>query len=290
VTDAPARPAHARADLALARRLERAEARTNAAFVEARARLDPAAGAAWCEVAGTYVMCDGAGSPLTQTFGLGLFAAAAPGDLDAIERFFAERGADAMHEVCPMADAGLLALLPDRGYRPVEWSTVLHRPPALPLPPAPAPAAGAPPLAVRAVAPGEADLWADTSARGWGDTPELAAFVRAFGRVSAASAGTLCFLAEAGGEPVAAGALAVHDGVALLAGASTVPAWRGRGAQAALLRARLARAAALGCDLAAMVAAPGSTSQTNAERQGFRVAYTRLKWGRAGGGAPGAGA
>ena len=29
-----------------------------------------------------------------------------------------------------------------------------------------------------------------------------------------------------------------------------------------------------------MGAAPGSTSQTNAERQGFRIAYTRLKWQR----------
>jgi hypothetical protein len=29
-----------------------------------------------------------------------------------------------------------------------------------------------------------------------------------------------------------------------------------------------------------MGAAPGSTSQTNAERQGYRVAYTRIKWHR----------
>jgi len=35
-----------------------------------------------------------------------------------------------------------------------------------------------------------------------------------------------------------------------------------------------------GCDLAMMCAAPGSTSQRNAERQGFRIAYTRIKWGR----------
>ena len=79
---------------------------------------------------------------------------------------------------------------------------------------------------------------------------------------------------------VAAGAIAIHDGVALLAGASTRPAWRGRGAQGALLRARLDYARAAGCDLAMMGAAPGSTSQCNAERQGFRVAYTRIKWHR----------
>jgi hypothetical protein len=27
-----------------------------------------------------------------------------------------------------------------------------------------------------------------------------------------------------------------------------------------------------------MGAAPGSASQRNAERQGFRIAYTRIKW------------
>jgi hypothetical protein len=29
-----------------------------------------------------------------------------------------------------------------------------------------------------------------------------------------------------------------------------------------------------------MVATPGSASQRNAERNGFRVAYTRIKWQR----------
>ena len=71
----------------------------------------------------------------------------------------------------------------------------------------------------------------------------------------------------------------IHEGVALLAGASTIPSARNRGAQRALLEARLRHAASQGCDLAMMGASPGSTSQKNAERQGFRIAYTRIKWG-----------
>ena len=59
-----------------------------------------------------------------------------------------------------------------------------------------------------------------------------------------------------------------------------MPEWRNRGAQRALLEHRLGRAAEAGCDLAMMGAAPGSASQRNAERQGFRIAYTRIKWGR----------
>ena len=41
---------------------------------------------------------------------------------------------------------------------------------------------------------------------------------------------------------------------------------------------RLHYAAEQGCELALMGALPGSGSQRNAERHGFRVAYTRIKW------------
>ena len=70
----------------------------------------------------------------------------------------------------------------------------------------------------------------------------------------------------------------MHDGVALLGGAATVPELRRRGLQAALLEERLRYAFEHGCDLAMMVAEAGSNSQRNAERKGFRIAYTRTKW------------
>lgn len=46
----------------------------------------------------------------------------------------------------------------------------------------------------------------------------------------------------------------------------------------ALLESRLRYAAAQGCTVAMMVAQPGSGSQRNSERHGFRIAYTRTKW------------
>ena len=84
-------------DLDLARRLERAEACSNAKFVEARARAFPESGARWIEVAGTLAMYDGASSPVTQTFGLGLFQPITAHELDEIEGFFRERGAPVFH-------------------------------------------------------------------------------------------------------------------------------------------------------------------------------------------------
>lgn len=265
---------YAFADLHLARRLEQAEGGANAAFVAARARLEPAVGAARLERTGTFALFDGAESPLTQTFGLGLSGEVSDGELDALEAFFRSRGAPVAHELSPLAGVALAARLVARGYRPVEQSTVLHRPSLLP-----GDEAGPADISVRPVEPDEADRWAEVAAQGWGsEAPELEAFIRGMGRISARAAGVVCFLAEREGRAIATGSLFVGDGVALLAGASTLGPERGRGAQRALLEGRLRHAATRGAHLAMMVAQPGSGSQRNAERRGFRVAYTRTKW------------
>jgi hypothetical protein len=263
-------------DLQLARRLERTEARANAAFVEARARLEPGSGATWMDVAGCYAMFDGPGSPLTQTFGLGLFEPIGEHEMEALESFFSDRDAPVFHEVSPLADAGLLPLLTRRGYRAIEFTSVLYRPVAVALPRT-GPRESS--VQVRRVGAGAAEQWARVAAEGWSsESAELSEFMLELGRISARSEGTYCFLGELEGEAIAAGALSVGEGVALLTGASTVPGARQRGAQSALLEARLRFAAEHGCELAMMGAAPGSASQRNAERQGFRIAYTRIKW------------
>jgi GNAT superfamily N-acetyltransferase len=261
-----------RSDPALSRRLEGCEAKTNAAMVTARAELHPETGATWIEVGGTRAMFDGPGSPLTQTFGLGLFAPPADADLDVLEEFFTTREAPVSHEVSPMADPETLILLSRRGYHPVELTSILYRPVVA--------IARTTNVRTRRIEPGEEDLWSVTSAAGWSEYPELAGFMNDLGRVTAHSRGTHAFIAEIDGRAVATGALAMHDGVAILAGASTVPSERKQGAQRALLEARLQYAFEHGCDLATMGAQPGSASQRNAERQGFRIAYTRIKWGK----------
>jgi len=263
-------------DAALARRLERTEAAASAAFVEARARLEPGSGATWTEVGGTCALFDGVGSPLTQSFGLGLFSEPSDADFQTLEAFFLDRGAEVFHEVSPLAPPALLAHLAGRGYRPVELTSLLFRPTEVGLVPPDGPDSA---VRVRRVDPEEADHWAGVAAEGWSsESAELAGFMLRIGQITARRRDSHCFLAEVDGEPVAAGALSLGDGVALLAGASTVPAARRRGAQRALLESRLRFAAQHGCALAMMGAHPGSGSQRNAERQGFRIAYTRIKW------------
>jgi len=97
-------------------------------------------------------------------------------------------------------------------------------------------------------------------------------------RLERAEATSSARFVELRGRPIATAALAIHDGVAHFAGASTIPEGRRQGAQLALLDARMRYAAQRGCDLALMGAAPGCGSQRNAERHGFRIAYTRIKW------------
>jgi GNAT superfamily N-acetyltransferase len=90
-----------------------------------------------------------------------------------------------------------------------------------------------------------------------------------------AAAGDVRYAALRGGVIVGGATMRTSEGVAQLTGAATVPAHRRRGVQTALLSARLADAAAAGCDVAVITTQPGSKSQQNAQRQGFDLLYTR---------------
>lgn len=260
-------------DLALARRLERAEAMANAASVDARRELRPDVGAEWIDVAGVYAMFDGPDSPITQTYGLGIFEPCGERELERIEQFFSGRAAPTSHEVSAFATPTALSLLSERGYAPIEASVVLVRPTSTTA------TDESGPVTVRAIGVDEAPLWCRVAGEGWGsESSELGAFVESFGAVVTRARGVICFLAELHGAPVAAASLNIHNGVALLAGATTIPSARRQGAQRALLQARLAFAAARDIPLAMVVTQPGSSSQRNAERQGFRPVYTRAKW------------
>jgi N-acetylglutamate synthase-like GNAT family acetyltransferase len=264
-----------RVDLALARRLERAEAMANAASVDSRRMLQPDVGAEWIDVAGVYAMFDGPESPLTQTFGLGIFDPFGDREFETIEHFFRERGAPTFHEVSSFATPETLDRLSARGYSPFETSTVLVRPMT-------ASDSVSGPITVRPIREDEVPLWSRIAAQGWAsDSPELGAFLENIGAVMSRARGVTSFFAERDGEPIATAALNINNGVALLAGAATIPSARKQGAQGALLQARLAFAAARGIELAMVVTAPGSASQRNAERSGFRPVYTRAKWQRA---------
>ncbi|HKP69226.1 MAG TPA: GNAT family N-acetyltransferase [Pyrinomonadaceae bacterium] len=262
-------------DRTFSQKLERTEGRSNADFVATRAQLEPESGATWIEVGGAYAMFDGVGSPLTQTFGLGIFEDATAEYLDELEAFFKDRGSEVFHEVSPLVDQSMMALLSDRGYRPIELTCVMYQE----LDESRVTAKLNTQINTRVADDAEADLWAATVAAGWAsDQPDLVEFLKGIGKISARTSGGRPFLAELEGRPIAGGGFQMYDDVCILAGASTIPDARRQGAQSALLQARLQYAVDNGCTLAMMCALPGSQSQKNAQKNGFEIAYTRTKW------------
>jgi len=156
--------------------------------------------------------------------------------------------------------------LPD-GVEPAGWerlsSVWVLAGPARPLP-----ADG-----VRELGPGEAELFATTLCDGNGAPPPARPAVAQW----AGQPGWRLYLSEVGGVPAAAAALVIGDGVGLLAAASTLPEYRGRGCQTSLIRRRLSDAAAAGCrEACALTAEP--VSRRNLERCGLEVAYAKTAW------------
>lgn len=260
------------ADLTLARRLEGAWARSSVETAEAHARRLPGAGVAVDPVAGGQAVFFGAGSILSQAQGLGLDGPVHADDLQRLETFYRVRGTPTQLEVCTLADPTLWALLGERGYRPSEPSHVLIRP----VEPGETWDEPRPPLAMEAVAPSDIALWADVVLGAFFEAPatppdDLRAAVLSTALVSAAT----CWLARVDGIPAGGATALAIDNMTLFAGDGVLPPFRGRGVHDALLRARLALASRLGCDLAVTCTQPGSASQRHAERLGFRVAYAR---------------
>jgi GNAT superfamily N-acetyltransferase len=128
---------------------------------------------------------------------------------------------------------------------------------------------------VRPVRSDEAERFGKVLLRGHGapEGTDVAHIVR-WAQLPAARA----YVAEIDGRAVAAGALSLEGGIGYLASASTLPEFRGRGLQTALIRARIDAAASAGCELASSQAAFGSGSQRNLERAGLRIGYTKTIW------------
>ncbi|HWQ53894.1 MAG TPA: GNAT family N-acetyltransferase [Bryobacteraceae bacterium] len=254
------------ADLALARRLEAAEA----AIGIACAHSQRGAPAAVEHVAGGYAVFVGVNSMLTHALGLGMNGPVTRAEVDRMEAFFRGRGAPVNIDLCPLAHPSLIEILRGRPYNISEFNTVL----ALPL-------TGAVPASpdgrIRECVPEDREIWSRTVAAGFFERHELSDDETAVADTIFGMPGSRCFLGcSSEGRPAAGAALAIREGLASFFGDSTVPAYRGAGLHSALIRERLSAAIRAGCDTATASTLPGSLSQRNYERLGFQVAYTKL--------------
>ena len=264
-------------DTAMAGRIERAEAQFIAQSSEAARRRTVTAGFV-IPIAGGVASFAGEGSPYNKVAGLGFAGLPDPAVLDDIERAFLMRGSPVQVELAHLADPALGALLTGRGYRLESFENVLGRDLSGGLEPVLTPGVEA-----RRSGADEVEAWLDVVVEGsvhpdtqgvpWHEEFSREAIIGA--ERDSAAAGDVRYAALRDGVIVGGATMRMAEGVAQLTGAATAPAHRRRGVQTALLSARLADAAAAGCDVAVIITQPGSKSQQNAQRQGFDLLYTR---------------
>lgn len=216
------------------------------------------------------------GNLVNGSFGLGMHGPVEREEVAALIAFFEDRGAPARIDVCPYADSSLLRWLAEYGFVATAFETVLcQRLDAAEAAPDARPSVGDSAVRVElANTVEERELWASLEARGFTDDAADEAGLT-LARAIALRTDALHFTGYVGDEPAGTGMLYMADGVAMFNGDSTLPAWRGRGVQTALLAHRLEYARGAGCDLGVIEASPGGISERNQQRAGFAVAYTR---------------
>lgn len=262
-----------------AARIERAECGLLVEHAQAIAAAHGPGRVYFQSLAGGVAMHSGPGSPLNKVAGLGFGGLVSDAELGPVERVFAERGAAVQVELADLGDPAVAKHLTQRGYALVGHENVL----GLRLPAAVTWGTGGE-IEVSGCEADAFESWLETvsaafaSADDQGVSPhETTAqdVLREILRDARSVATMRRYVARRGGLMIGGASMRVADGVAHLCGAATLPAHRRRGAQSALLAARLRDAAALGCDLAVVTTAPGSKSQENAQRRGFALLYTR---------------
>lgn len=259
------------ADLELARRLEALVAEEMRRFVHAARSKDPSCGAECLEVAGGVAVFVAEGSPVNMAVALGFERPVIDDHIEAIERFYIERGSEPTMSVCPLAHPTLTESLGHRGWVVDYYENLLVRDLLARIDIAPP--GDVTIIEVECVE--EADVWTAVAATAFSAPLDPSPEQMYLCGLVAARSGTRLFLALVDGHPAGTGELFVSNGVGWLSADATLPQFRGRGVQTALQSHRLTAARASGCEFAVSESLPGGVSQRNMQRHGFEVAYTR---------------
>ena len=243
-------------------RIERVMARNLRDYVIALRQDVPELGAASIDVAGGVAAFSGAGSPLSTV--KGAHAELSRRELETIESFFRGCGSRVVTvEVAPWPVGDVAELLLHFGYAPSGTEDVVV---------ACGPSRGE---RIHSVEPVSADSWRRLMLSGDDASDPLPRqLVAAAARLPHATN----YVMSDGGRFIAGAQSVLYDEFAVFGNDETKPEARRRGAQSALIAARL-DALPPGVRAIAEVA-PGSTSERNYLRRGFEIAYTRQHYTR----------
>ena len=257
----------------LAKRLEAIEASVSERCVEAVLSARPDSGAEARPLAGGLAFFFGPMSPLSQAVGVGMQGPVSEEEFDGLEAFFLARQSPVAISLCPYAHPAVLERMGSRRYRATQFEHTLVRElgggsaafPALAESPA------------RPAVLAQAGLWSRTVMEGFQEGAPAIEGMEDLFAIMFAAPGATGYLAWQDGRPAGGAAISIRAGdAAMFYGDSTLPEFRRRGLQSALIAARLRQASAAGCQLAVACTGPGTVSQRNYERAGFRVAYTKV--------------
>jgi hypothetical protein len=193
------------------------------------------------------------------------------GDLvPAILSFYQQRGAKPCFDVSPFGiepfyvRSDVPAILARHGFYQGAFHQLLFGVPHRESPPLP------PHIQIREVEEEDAAEFVQVYEQVWGGGLAI--------RVLIGQPQFRCYLAYVEGQPAALGVLHVANGVGSMANALTAPPYCSRGCQTALLHRRIHDAAVAGCDLLVSQCRPGSVSERNQLRAGFRIAGSKAWW------------
>ena len=206
---------------------------------------------------------------INRVTGLGLHGAPSEAVLDEIDAFFRAAGTQYAIAVSPFATPGLREQLTARGFEE-GYGWMKFRRGVVPAPQIETE------LRVEEIGPEGAEAFGSVVARGYGMPESAAAWLGA----ATAAPGFRAFLSFDGEEPAGAAGLFVGDGIGWLGLAATLPEHRRKGAQGALLAARIRAAADAGVPELATETGERlpdrpSNSYRNLLRAGFEEQYVR---------------
>ncbi|GIP35266.1 N-acetyltransferase [Paenibacillus sp. J2TS4] len=133
-------------------------------------------------------------------------------------------------------------------------------------------------ISIRKLRSDEFLLYGELHCLGTGLSADGAPYVAENNRVLYGRPGWSFFIGQVDGIPAGVGVMYAQGNIASLTFAATLPDYRRRGLQSALILRRMREARQLGCYLVVGQAAYASSSQNNMERAGMRLAYSRATW------------
>lgn len=265
----------------VAKRIERAESElVRAAAVASSVRVG-AERVIHRELAGGVAVFVENGCPFNKVAGLGFDGVPAAAEIERLEQEFLARGAAVRVEISTLADPAVARCFVTRGYQLAGFENVL----GLDLTSWSPGSGGRSDVQVALAEGAEVDAWFDTVITGFlhadsfdgppsTETFGRDALERVFGDMRE-NTSLEKYIGRLGGLVAGGGGMQVSANVALLCGAATLPQYRRRGVQSALLSERLRFASERRCDMAVVTTEPGSKSQANVQRAGFALLYAR---------------